>query len=58
MKPMTRFDLGILVCENCGKLLKIEDAPCACGNHEYFIVLDDCSLLLFKDAAAQTEIWE
>ena len=58
MKTMTRSDLGILISENCGKFLKIEDAPCACGNHEYFIVLDECSLLLFKDAAAENEIWE
>jgi len=50
-------ELGILLCENCGKLLKLQDVPCACGNCEYFIVLDDCSLLLCMDAYQDTEGW-
>ena len=50
-------ELGILVCENCGKLLKFQDVPCACGNREYFIVLDDCSLLLCMDACQDTDDW-
>ncbi|MBC8417007.1 MAG: hypothetical protein H8E10_00240 [Desulfobacterales bacterium] len=55
MKYQRSLDMGILVCVECGKFVKLEDLPCSCGNGDYFINLEDCSLLFFKDISVENE---
>lgn len=47
---------GLLVCVECGKFAKRDELPCSCGNDELFIVLDDNSLLFFKDAPVLEDV--
>ncbi len=56
MEDQSHCDSGLLVCVECGKFAKREDLPCSCGNDELFIVLDDHSLLFFKDAPVLEDV--
>ena len=55
MKDQRSLDMGILVCVECGRFVKLEDLPCSCGNSDYLINLEDCSLLFSKDISVENE---
>jgi len=55
MKDQRSLDMGVFVCSECGRFVKLEDLPCSCGNSDYVINLEDCSLLFFKDIALENE---
>ena len=50
--------MRILVCVECGRFVKPEILACSCGNSNYFINLEDCSLLFSENISPENEfVW-